>query len=530
MATQPVQPTQQPQLPNSFAPIPTGAQGACPPGEIRIAGQCRQVWTSQGPGAPAPGGAGGGGERQQRFTAGQRAEQAGLRRQRTGAAKYGQSFLGQGLRPVKEQGQAFLARSAAKQATGAGTPVSWDYIVRDGKFWVRPMPKQTGRINEFKARGLDPSQYAPADQVMSAGQAAFMQRGLDNPQRRAFNAAHPELAGTPGGGRDAFLHQRFLDNLKTDPGTGFRVNRQGELYDPSNQVLTNPGFRGGAVGQQGVGIDFASLRPTSPLPGQPASPMPGGPAGRPSAGPLPGAPAPTPGAPGAPGAAPTAPGGAPGTPAPSGDPLQDEITGYLRQIMGQGGPFGQGETDAARAALRSATEGGVGRAREEAQFDAIRSGMARSPAAQRRLADIRRGAEADYSRGSTQIRLEHAEKNFNARMQALSGMSSQLQSARQFAIAQAQTELERTRIAQNYDIALRNITLAQQQLRQQMAQFTSSQAQQASQFGQSLGQRQYEYQTGFDWARQQGSCPVQQADGTTVTVPIPCSQLAGGFL
>jgi hypothetical protein len=61
--------------------------------------------------------------------------------------------------------------------------------------------------------------------------------------------------------------------------------------------------------------------------------------------------------------------------------------------------------------------------------------------------------------------------------------------------------------------------MARRQMQQQMSMFQQGQAQQAGQFQQT-----------FDWTKTQGSCPVQQADGSIVTVPIPCSQLASGFV
>lgn len=316
-----------------------------------------------------------------------------------------------------------------------------------------------------------------------------------------------------------WLASRFASGLKPatpeaiaaagyDPsqfaGQDIRMLRSGELRTASGQNIDDQGrpigFRSSATGQP-ISIGAAG-----------AAGVPGAAAGPRGVTPQPGA-----GAPGAPGAAPGSPLADPGAAGAVGQGgLQDEITNYLRQIVQGGGPFGDAETAAQLAGARSATEGAAQTAREQAQFDLIRSGMARSPATARRTyADIQRGAASDYARAATQIRLERATRNFDARMQALNGMAQQLQGARQYAIAQAQTELERRRIAQNYDLALRNISLAQQQMAQQM-----------SQFNQSLGFQREQ----FDWTRTTGSCPVQQPDGTTVTVPIPCSELARGFV
>lgn len=549
--TSPVQPQQSSQ---GFAATPpySSQVSTCPPGHIRMQGRCVMAQTSQRPtggtdgvgmppGRPAPAPTALG-ERTPRWTDAQRASIGENRRARAAGARFGTSFAEMGLRPYKEQGQAYLKRAElhAQQGPFSDFLANWDVQWRNGEPWLKAKANQVGR----QAEGGDV--YRPASEVLSPGHWAAFQRtragSAKGNARRAFIESN-NLQGTPGGGMDAWIHQRYLNGLKADPSApGYVVNRFGDQYLASNRILQGLRPAGGAGGAAPAAgrPDIGGVGASGPfLPGAPAAGgglaahvAPAGAAGAASGGVkpklgklgksgpfIPGQAAPGRPAPGAPGApAPTGP--------QSGDPFQDEITNYLRQQLGSGGPFGEGETAAARASLRSATEGGVDRAREEAQFDAIRSGMARSPASQRRFEDIRRGAEQDYSRGSTQIRLEHATKNFEARMSSLSAMSAQLQNARQFAIAQAQTELERTRIAQNYDIALRNISMAQQQLRQQMSMFQQSQAQQASQFGQTMDLNRDQ----FDWTRTQGSCPVQQADGTTVTVPIPCSQLAGGFL
>ena len=506
MATTPTQPTQ----PQGFAAVPSSQASTCPPGHIRMSGRCVQAQTSQRPTdgsmpgvPPAPTATG---ERVQRHGAAGRSMIGENRRQRAAGARFATSFAEMGLRPAKEQGQAFLKRAElhAEQGPFADFLANWDVTWKNGEPWLRPLPNQVGRQAEW---GGDPTQYKPASQVLSPGHWAAFQRtragSAKGNARQAFIEGN-NLQGTPGGGMDAWIHQRYLQGLKPAPGQpGMVVNRYGDTYAANNRILQ--GLRTAGAG---------SLSPAAPAPGA-RPPQTGGGYQAPGSAPptaTPPASTPPPSTPGAPG---TPPGAAPPPPS-SGDPLQDEITNYLRDMLGSGGPFGEGETAAARSALRSTTEGGAQRAREEAQFDAIRTGMARSQAGLgRNLANIRRGAEQDYSRGSTQIRLEHAEKNFGARMQALSGMANQLQSARQYAIAQAQTELERQRIAQNYDIALRNIAMARDQLAQQMSQFTQSLDLQRDQ---------------FDWTREQGSCPVQQADGTVVTVPIPCSQLAGGFM
>ena len=78
-------------------------------------------------------------ERTQRWTEAQRAEQRANARKATAGAKYGTSFYEQGYRPEKDQGLHFLRLQQMKQEYGAHVPWTWDFQVRNGEFYVKPM-------------------------------------------------------------------------------------------------------------------------------------------------------------------------------------------------------------------------------------------------------------------------------------------------------------------------------------------------------------------------------------------------------
>lgn len=180
-------------------------------------------------------------EREQRYSEAERAGARANARARTAGAKYGQSYANQGLRPVKEQGKHFLYEQGLKQRYGAFANSTWQYEDRGGQLYRKPFANQSGRIAEQGGS----AQWEPVPD--------YVQRAYENPQRRAWNAAHPDAASRPGGGRDQFLFDRYTSGLQIDPATGLRVNRAGELYDP--RLFGQQGYTGGAIGQQGMGLD-----------------------------------------------------------------------------------------------------------------------------------------------------------------------------------------------------------------------------------------------------------------------------------
>ena len=180
-------------------------------------------------------------ERRQRYSAATRAEQAATRRDRTARSSFGATYEQQGIRPQKEQGQAFLKRQELKARYGAFANPTWQYEDRGGQLYRKPLPRQSGRIAEQGGT----AQWEPVPD--------YVQRSYANPRRRAFFEQHPEYANQPGGGQDYWSYAKRLGNMQIDPATGLRVNRFGELYDPS--LMGQPGYTGGAIGQQGMGVD-----------------------------------------------------------------------------------------------------------------------------------------------------------------------------------------------------------------------------------------------------------------------------------
>ena len=178
-------------------------------------------------------------ERVQRYSEAERAGQAANRRAAAGKAKYGGSYEQQGYRPVKEGGMAFLKRQELKTKYGAFANPTWAYEDRGGQLYRRPLAGQSGRIAEQGGT----AQWEPVPD--------YVQRSYANPARRQFFENNPDLANRPGGGQDAWLHQKYLNQLQTDPATGMKVNRQGELYDANALNMYRPGYTGGAIGQAG---------------------------------------------------------------------------------------------------------------------------------------------------------------------------------------------------------------------------------------------------------------------------------------
>lgn len=176
-------------------------------------------------------------ERVQRYSEAERAGQAANRRAATAGAKYGHSYANQGYRPVTDQGKHFLYEQGLKQKYGAFANSTWQYEDRGGQLYRKPFANQSGRIAEQGGT----AQWEPVPD--------YVQRAYQNPQRRAWNAAHPDAAARPGGGRDQFLFDRYTSGLQTDPATGLKVNAQGELYDP--RMFGQAGYTGGAIGQAG---------------------------------------------------------------------------------------------------------------------------------------------------------------------------------------------------------------------------------------------------------------------------------------
>jgi hypothetical protein len=194
-------------------------------------------------------------ERVQRYSEAERAGQAANRRAATGKAKYGGSFEQQGYRPAKEQGMAFLNREALKAKYGAFANPTWSYEDRGGQLYRKPLANQSGRIAE---QGGTAQWEAVPD---------YVQRSYANPARRQFFEGHPELADRPGGGQDAWLHQKYLNGLQTDPATGMKMNRQGELYDANALNMYRPGYTGGAIGQAGMTLGSMGGAPGYGMPG-----------------------------------------------------------------------------------------------------------------------------------------------------------------------------------------------------------------------------------------------------------------------
>lgn len=191
-------------------------------------------------------------ERTQRYSEAERASQASNRRAAAGKAKYGGSYEQQGYRPVKEGGLAFLKKQEAKVKGGAFNPSSWQQQGYGSSLMLKAFPGQTERIAEGGGG------WRPASEVLSPGHyAAYLRttEGAKGQERKAFFDQHPELASRPGGGMDAWQHQQYLNRLQTDPATGMKVNRSGELYDPNAVNMYRPGYSGGAIGLQGYGLD-----------------------------------------------------------------------------------------------------------------------------------------------------------------------------------------------------------------------------------------------------------------------------------
>ena len=208
-------------------------------------------------------------ERTQRYSEAERAEQAATRRDRAGRASYGGTYAQQGVRPVKEQGMAFLKRQELKAKYGAFANPTWDYEDRGGQLYRKPKAGQSGRIAEQGGS----AQWEPVPD--------YVQRSYSNPQRRAFFEQNPQFANQPGGGQDYWLYAKRMANMKTDPATGMKVNRFGELYDPN--AMGQQGYTGGSIGQQGMGIDPSyrgGMQPGGmqqpPFMGGPQGPMTGG--------------------------------------------------------------------------------------------------------------------------------------------------------------------------------------------------------------------------------------------------------------
>lgn len=176
-------------------------------------------------------------ERTQRYSEAERASQRENRRRMAAGAKYGASFASQGYRPLPDQGKHALYANELQQRYGAFANPTWQYEERGGVLYRKPFANQTGRI---AAQGGTAQWEAAPD---------YVQRAYQNPERRAWNAAHPDAASRPGGGRDQFLFDRFTSRLPIDPETGLRMNQAGELYDPN--MFGRPGYTGGAIGQAG---------------------------------------------------------------------------------------------------------------------------------------------------------------------------------------------------------------------------------------------------------------------------------------
>ena len=156
-----------------------------------------------------------------------------------------------------------------------------------------------------------------------------------------------------------------------------------------------------------------------------------------------------------------------------GTDIENEINGYLRDVAsGKMTRWNPEAMAAAKGQLKTATEGGAKVAREQTQFDLIRSGMNRSPAvAGKQYADIRARTNEQYNQGATKLVIEKANADFQDRMTALNAMSQQLEQSRSYRLSKAMTELEARRINNAYDIALRNISMQQAQLNQQWNMF-----------------------------------------------------------
>lgn len=197
-------------------------------------------------------------ERVQRYTEAERAGQRANSRERNAGAKYGASYASQGLKPIAEQGKSFLAKQEVKAKYGAFASPQWDYKVENGVVYQRPLANQSGRI---AAQGGTSPQWEQAP--------SYVQKSYSNPQRQQFFAQHAQdFAGRPGGGQDAWLYQKYMNRLKTDPTTGFKVNQSGELYDPNVMFGANANYGGGAVGAAGIpGFDYGS-RGAGPQGGQ----------------------------------------------------------------------------------------------------------------------------------------------------------------------------------------------------------------------------------------------------------------------
>ncbi|MCI0526170.1 MAG: hypothetical protein L0Y56_01770, partial [Nitrospira sp.] len=180
-------------------------------------------------------------ERKQRYTKEQRRGFGYA----SGPASWGASYESQGLRPEKEKGMAFLNKQKAKVRGGPFNPLSWQQQGWGSNLMLRAFPGQGGRINEGGG------EWRPASEVLSPDHwAAYLRttEGGKGQARQAFFDAHPELADRPGGGMDAWQYQKRLNNMKTDPVTGWKINRHGELYNPDAMSIYTPGYTGGSIG------------------------------------------------------------------------------------------------------------------------------------------------------------------------------------------------------------------------------------------------------------------------------------------
>lgn len=166
-------------------------------------------------------------ERTPRFTDEQRRAIRQRQNQYAAAAKYGDDFYSQGLRPAKEQGGAYLAKMRAKEQGGAFMPTTWQQEWRNGQLYLRPRSRQTDRIAEFG------SDWRPAQEVLSPGHyAAIMRSDLRSPTANANAQARGQFfAQNPDADFSHWLARRNAMRLPVDPETGMRINPSGELWD-----------------------------------------------------------------------------------------------------------------------------------------------------------------------------------------------------------------------------------------------------------------------------------------------------------
>ncbi|MCC6336490.1 MAG: hypothetical protein IT380_21195 [Myxococcales bacterium] len=143
--------------------------------------------------------------------------------------QWGYSLEQQGVKNVKEQGQAAYQAVALKGKLGTFAPLSWDTKIINGQVYLRPRSHQVDRLKEWG----DPTRWKHASEVLNPGHAAAVQRGFERQQ--AFNAAHKDLS--PIEARQAFVMESGLRKhiagglLKKDEATGLWVNRAGEAWN-----------------------------------------------------------------------------------------------------------------------------------------------------------------------------------------------------------------------------------------------------------------------------------------------------------